>query len=85
MIEGEPGGPTHSAELGPTGLPLGVGTWAWGDRGYWGYGRDYSSADVTAAYAAARNAGITLFDTAEAYGRGTSERLLGGIIATGST
>ena len=29
----------------------------------------------------ARDAGITLFDTAEAYGRGTSERLLGGFIA----
>jgi aryl-alcohol dehydrogenase-like predicted oxidoreductase len=66
---------------GPEGLPLGVGTWAWGDRGYWGYGRDFSSADVAAAYAASREAGLTLFDTAEVYGRGTSEELLGGLIA----
>lgn len=66
---------------GPTGLPLGVGTWAWGDRGYWGYGKDYTSADVAAAYTASREAGLTVFDTAEVYGRGTSERLLGGLIA----
>lgn len=66
---------------GPEGLPLGVGAWAWGDRGYWGYGRDYTSADVAAAYAASRDAGLTLFDTAEIYGRGTSEELLGGLIA----
>lgn len=66
---------------GPTGLPLGVGTWAWGDRGYWGYGKDFSSADVAAAYAVSRDAGLTVFDTAEVYGRGTSERLLGGLVA----
>lgn len=66
---------------GPEGLPLGVGTWAWGDRSYWGYGKDFTSADVAAAYAASREAGLTLFDTAEVYGRGTSEELLGGLIA----
>ena len=37
------------------------------------YGRD----DVEAAFAAARDAGCTLFDTAEIYGRGESERILG--------
>ncbi len=67
---------------GPTGLPLGVGTWAWGDRGYWGYGRDYQQADVEAAYAASRTAGLTLFDTAEVYGKGLSEQLLGGLVGT---
>jgi aryl-alcohol dehydrogenase-like predicted oxidoreductase len=35
---------------------------------------------VTEAYAASRAAGLSLFDTAEAYGRGTSETLLGGMI-----
>lgn len=54
-----------------------MGAWAWGDRRYWGYGRDYGRADVEAAYHASRVAGLTLFDTAEGYGRGTSERLLG--------
>ena len=35
---------------------------------------------MTEAYAASRAAGLSLFDTAEAYGRGTSETLLGGMI-----
>ena len=65
---------------GPTGLPLGVGTWAWGDRGYWGYGRDYQQADVEAAFTASREAGLTLFDTAEVYGQGLSEQLLGRLV-----
>jgi aryl-alcohol dehydrogenase-like predicted oxidoreductase len=66
--------------LGRTSLqvsPLGVGTWAWGDRLYWGYGRGYTEADLEAAFQASLAAGITLFDTAEVYGRGESERLLG--------
>ena len=62
-------------------MPLGVGTWAWGDRSYWGYGRDYQQADVEAAYAASRTAGLTLFDTAEVYGQGVSEQLLGSLVA----
>jgi aryl-alcohol dehydrogenase-like predicted oxidoreductase len=57
--------------------PLGVGTWAWGDRLMWGYGRDYQHTDVAAAFEASIAAGITLFDTAEIYGRGASEHLLG--------
>ncbi len=69
---------------GPSGLPLGVGTWAWGDRGYWGYGRDYQQADVEAAYAASRAAGLTLFDTAEVYGQGLSEQLLGRLVGPDS-
>ena len=59
-----------------------MGTWAWGDRGYWGYGRDYQQDDVEAAYAASRAAGLTLFDTAEVYGKGLSEQLLGGLVGT---
>jgi aryl-alcohol dehydrogenase-like predicted oxidoreductase len=54
-----------------------VGTWQWGDRLWWGYGREYGDADVWAAYEASREAGLSLFDTAEIYGWGTSERLLG--------
>jgi aryl-alcohol dehydrogenase-like predicted oxidoreductase len=65
---------------GPTALPLGVGTWAWGDRGYWGYGRSYTREDVAAAYIASRACGLTLFDTAEVYGRGMSETLLGDLV-----
>lgn len=56
---------------------LGVGAWAWGDRVTWGYGRGYGKADVREAFEASLDAGLTLFDTAEIYGMGSSERLLG--------
>ncbi|HET7010849.1 MAG TPA: aldo/keto reductase [Anaerolineales bacterium] len=56
---------------------LGVGAWAWGDRMTWGYGRDYGKSEVRAAYDASRESGLDFFDTAEIYGMGRSERLLG--------
>jgi aryl-alcohol dehydrogenase-like predicted oxidoreductase len=63
---------------GPLISPLGIGTWAWGDRWFWGYGRGgYTDADLQAAFEVSRGAGINFFDTAELYGRGRSERLLG--------
>jgi aryl-alcohol dehydrogenase-like predicted oxidoreductase len=68
--------PLGSSELYVS--PLGIGTWAWGDRLYWGYGQgEYSDADLEAAFQASRAAGINFFDTAEIYGRGRSEQLLG--------
>jgi aryl-alcohol dehydrogenase-like predicted oxidoreductase len=54
-----------------------VGVWSWGDKGYWGYGTEYSEADVRAAYQTSLDAGLNFFDTAEVYGNGESERLLG--------
>ena len=75
---------TPLVSLGPAGprvSPIGVGTWQWGERGYWGYRRDYGEDDVRAAYQRARAAGVTLFDTAETYGRGRSEQLLGRFVA----
>ncbi len=56
---------------------LGIGTWAWGDQLFWGYGDRYGEADVKAAFDAAIATGLTFFDTAEVYGMGESERLLG--------
>jgi aryl-alcohol dehydrogenase-like predicted oxidoreductase len=73
--------------LGPRGPKvgsIGIGTWAWGDRRVWGYGDDYDASDVQAAYDACASAGITFYDTAEAYGWGKSEELLGKFIRTGS-
>jgi aryl-alcohol dehydrogenase-like predicted oxidoreductase len=67
-------------ELGRTGLrlaALGVGTWPWGDRRIWRTDPAACARDAEAAYHAALAAGIDLFDTAEVYGRGESERLLG--------
>jgi aryl-alcohol dehydrogenase-like predicted oxidoreductase len=57
--------------------PLGLGTWAWGDRAVWGYGSNYGEKDVAEAYRASIAAGVELLDTAEIYGRGTSERIVG--------
>jgi aryl-alcohol dehydrogenase-like predicted oxidoreductase len=65
---------------GITTAPLGVGTWAWGDRRLWNYGKGYGREDVAAAFQASIAAGVTFFDTAEFYGRGESERILGELV-----
>jgi len=58
--------------------PIGIGTWQWGDTLVWGYGRGgYTDADLRAAFGAALEGSVCFFDTAEGYGRGRSERLLG--------
>lgn len=59
------------------GVELGIGTWSWGDRLFWGYGNAYQEGDVLAAFRASVAGGITFFDTAEVYGQGASETLLG--------
>ena len=56
---------------------LGIGTWSWGDRLFWGYGSDYGEAEVAQAFEAAVANGATFLDTAEVYGLGESERLIG--------
>jgi aryl-alcohol dehydrogenase-like predicted oxidoreductase len=69
--------------LGNTGIevtPIGFGTWAWGDSLFWGYGKDYGEADLRQAFQAAIDKGITFLDTAEIYGLGKSEELLGKFI-----
>jgi aryl-alcohol dehydrogenase-like predicted oxidoreductase len=62
---------------GPTVPALGIGTWAWGDKLFWNYGSDYGAAQVREAFEATLEAGISFFDTAEIYGFGESERLIG--------
>jgi aryl-alcohol dehydrogenase-like predicted oxidoreductase len=55
---------------------IGLGTWQFGSD-EWGYGQEYSE---RVAYAIVRRAvelGVTLFDTAEIYSAGRSERILG--------
>lgn len=57
---------------------LGIGTWAWGDSLFWGYGKGtYTDTDLHQAFTTALENGINWFDTAEIYGRGRSEELLG--------
>ena len=60
--------------------PMGLGTWAWGDRLVWGFGRGYGEPEVRAAYRASRASGVDFFDTAEVYGQGRSERILGRLV-----
>lgn len=56
---------------------MGVGAWAWGDRIIWNYGGSYSDDDVRSAFNTSLANGIRLIDTAEVYGRGRSEQLIG--------
>ncbi len=61
--------------------PLGIGTWQWGDRMVWSYGQGgFSDDDLHAGFQAALTGGINFFDTAEVYGSGRSETLLGQFI-----
>lgn len=61
---------------------VGLGTWQFGSR-EWGYGDGYASGVAHDIVARARELGVNLFDTAEIYGLGKSERILGE--ALGST
>jgi hypothetical protein len=63
---------------------LGVGTWAWGDSSTWGmgsYDATLTEETITEAWNASIDAGATLFDTAEIYGSGESERIIGRLLA----
>lgn len=64
--------------------PLGVGTWAWGDESTWGmggYDAELSETTIAAAWEASIAQGVTFFDTAEVYGGGESERIIGRLLA----
>lgn len=64
---------------------IGLGTWQFGSR-EWGYGDDYADREAGRIVARARELGITVFDTAEVYGLGRSERILGAALrASGGT
>src|ERR1700730_12859177 len=55
---------------------IGLGTWQFGSR-EWGYGQSYAGQEAHAIVRRAVELGGTLFDTAEMYGFGRSERILG--------
>lgn len=66
----------------PTRAPIsviGLGTWQFGSA-EWGYGADYEQRTAPLVNRAL-DLGITLVDTAEIYGRGRSERLVGAALA----
>ena len=69
-------------KLGASGLTVsaqGVGTMSWGPSRMWGYGDTHTEEDVRAAFGTCLDAGVDFFDTAEGYGKGESERLLGAV------
>jgi aryl-alcohol dehydrogenase-like predicted oxidoreductase len=49
---------------------------------FWGYGQSYGNSEIAAAFQASLAAGLALFDTAEIYGNGASERILGQLART---
>ncbi len=61
-------------------VEMGLGAWSWGDRFLWNYGRGYTDDDIEAAFRTSIGAGVNLVDTAEVYGSGHSEQLLGKFI-----
>jgi aryl-alcohol dehydrogenase-like predicted oxidoreductase len=69
----------ETRKLGKTGLVVGVmGAGCWQFGGDWG---DISDSQAMATLHAAADAGVTFFDTADVYGDGRSERLVGRLLA----
>ncbi|HEY5156716.1 MAG TPA: aldo/keto reductase [Anaerolineales bacterium] len=68
----------HNAEMG-------LGAWSWGDRSLWNYGRGYTDADIEDAFRTSLSADVNFVDTAEVYGSGRSEHLLGQFLKTTQT
>ncbi|MEI7859318.1 MAG: aldo/keto reductase [Acidimicrobiales bacterium] len=63
---------------------LGVGTWAWGDSSTWGmgsYDTDLTRDSIREAWDASVDSGAAFFDSAEVYGSGESERIIGTLLA----
>ncbi|HEY2599126.1 MAG TPA: aldo/keto reductase [Candidatus Dormibacteraeota bacterium] len=55
---------------------IGLGTWQFGST-EWGYGKEYASGEAGAIVKRALELGVNLIDTAEVYGLGRSERIVG--------
>jgi aryl-alcohol dehydrogenase-like predicted oxidoreductase len=66
----------NTARLNADISPIGLGTWQLGSD--WG---DVSEADARAVLDASVESGVTIFDTADGYGDGRSEQVIGGYLA----
>lgn len=60
---------------------IGLGTWQFGSA-EWGYGSDYALRTAPALVRRALELGVTLIDSAELYGGGASERIVGQALQT---
>jgi aryl-alcohol dehydrogenase-like predicted oxidoreductase len=61
-------------------IEIGLGAWQWGDRALWNYGASHTDKDIREAFNVSLDQGMRFVDTAEVYGSGRSERLLGQFI-----
>lgn len=61
----------------PAEIKLGVGTWAWGDRLIWEFGKEYQKDDLFAAFRRSLNDNVHFFSTSPAFAEGESEQILG--------
>lgn len=71
-------------DLGGSGVvvpDMGLGGWQWGDKGRWGFGTGYGPSEIADAFLGALEGRGRFFDTAEVYGHGTSEQVLGWMAA----
>jgi aryl-alcohol dehydrogenase-like predicted oxidoreductase len=55
---------------------VGLGTWQFGSKD-WGYGSDYADVEAGRILQRALDLGVNVIDTAEIYGRGNSEQIVG--------
>jgi aryl-alcohol dehydrogenase-like predicted oxidoreductase len=55
---------------------IGLGTWQFGSKD-WGYGSEYADVEAAKILERALDLGVNVIDTAEIYGRGNSERIVG--------
>ena len=58
---------------------IGLGTWQFGSE-FWGWGRDFGEQDAVETIKISLEKGINWIDTAEVYGNGFSEELIGKIL-----
>jgi len=58
-------------------VEMGLGAWQWGDRVVWGYQAGKSDQGIRESFDVSLEMGVRFVDTAEVYGSGRSERMLG--------
>jgi aryl-alcohol dehydrogenase-like predicted oxidoreductase len=59
---------------------VGLGVWQWGEVNWWTYGKDFTREDIDQVWRANLEAGVNFIDTAEIYGKGASELIVGELL-----
>jgi aryl-alcohol dehydrogenase-like predicted oxidoreductase len=59
---------------------VGLGVWQWGDINFWTYGKDFDRTDIDQVWRRNLEAGVNFIDTAEIYGKGASELIVGELL-----